>query len=135
MKLHSHFHSVYDINLHLVLVTKYRRKCITKEMHQELKSIIDRLMNDKDLILVEYGGEEDHIHVLFSTHLNINLSRFINTIKTVSSRLIRKKHPDHLSKFYWKPYFWSRSYCVVSSGGAPIETIKKYIQKQDKYKT
>jgi len=104
-------------------------------MHQDLKEIIDRLMKDKDLVLVEYGGEQDHIHILFSTHLNINLSRFVNTIKTVSSRLIRKKYPEHLSKFYWKPYFWSRSYCVVSSGGAPIEVIKEYIQKQGKYKT
>jgi putative transposase len=58
------------------------------------------------------------------------LSTFINNLKTVTSRLIRKKYKDYLSKYYWKPVFWSRSYCIITTGGASIETIRKYIQSQ-----
>ena len=60
----------------------------------------------------------------------IQLSKLVNSLKTVSSRLIKKKFNEHLKKYYWKSAFWSRSYCIVSTGGASIQTIKKYIESQ-----
>ena len=70
--------------------------------------------------------------VLFETSPQIQLSKLLNTLKTVASRLIKKKYEDHLKKYYWKSAFWSRSYCIVSTGGASIETIKEYIESQGK---
>jgi len=57
-------------------------------------------------------------------------SVFVNNIKTVSSRLIRKEFAEHLKKIYWKPVFWSRSYCILSCGGAPLSVLKQYIEQQ-----
>jgi len=63
---------------------------------------------------------------------SLELSKYINSIKTVTSRLIRKEYKAHLAPYYWKPYFWSRAYCLVTTGSAPLEVVKKYIQDQDK---
>ena len=77
------------------------------------------------------NGEEDHIHVLFEAPPQVELAKLINNIKTVSSRRIRKEFESHVNKFYWKPYFWSNSYLILTTGGATIDVIKKYIQDQD----
>jgi putative transposase len=82
--------------------------------------------------LLEFGGEADHVHLLFSAYPNLDLSKFINNLKTVSSRMIRKNFPEHLKGFYYKPVLWTRAYCLLSTGGATIEIIEKYIQNQGK---
>jgi len=84
--------------------------------------------------LVEFGGESDHIHIMLVMHPNIMPSKLVNNLKTVSSRLMRKEFSEHLAKFYWKPVMWSRAYCLISTGGAPIEALKQYIQNQDQPK-
>jgi len=79
---------------------------------------------------IEFAGEEDHIHLLLDMHPNIRPSRFINSLKTVSSRLIRKAFSSHLEKYYGKPVLLTRAYCLITAGGAPIDILKQYIQKQ-----
>ena len=128
--INSNRHSVYSLKYHLVVITKYRHKCITSNMLEELEKIFTRLLNDKDCKVLEFGGEKDHIHVLFETPPHIQLSKLINTLKTVSSRLIKKDYEEHLKDYYWESAFWSRSYLIISTGGATIETSKKYIQNQ-----
>ncbi|SDJ22555.1 putative transposase, partial [Alteribacillus bidgolensis] len=76
------------------------------------------------------NGEADHVHILFDAPPQINLANTINSYKTVTSRYIRKEFAKELSQYFWKPYFWSRSYMVLSTGGTTIETIKKYIEEQ-----
>jgi putative transposase len=83
---------------------------------------------------MEFNGESDHIHLLLNAHPALDLSKLINSMKTVSSRLIRKEFATHLKKYYWKPVFWTRAYCLLTCGGAPLEIIKQYIEKQDKPK-
>lgn len=131
-QLKSHYHCVYKLTFHLVLVTKYRRKCFTGEMLARLKEIIIDLCDKWEVDLIEFNGEEDHVHLLIDMHPNIMPSKFVNNLKTVTSRLIRKEYADHLSKFYWKPVLWTRAYCLLTTGGATIDTIKQYIQNQEK---
>lgn len=132
MKLHSHSHCVYNLQYHLVLVTKYRKKCLKKEVLEYANSICNRICKKWDIELIEFGGELDHIHILFSAYPNIDLSKFINNLKTVMSRMIRKNHQEHMKQFYWKPVLWTRAYCLLTTGGATIEIVKKYIQNQGK---
>ena len=125
-------HSCYSLKYHLVVVTKYRNKVINKPILEELINIAKNIFeNNWNCTILQINGEPDHIHILFEAPPQVQLSKLINNFKTVSSRLIRKHYTEYLSKFYWKPYFWSNSYLVLSSGGAPIEIIKKYIQEQD----
>ena len=131
MKLRSHSHCVYKLTYHLVLVTKYRHKCITKEILGFLKKNIEDNLNKNDIELLEFNGESDHIHLLIEAHPSMELSKVINNIKTVSSRMVRKEFKSYLEKFYWKPYFWKRGYCIITTGGATLDIIRKYIEEQE----
>ena len=126
----SNRHSIYNLKYHLVVITKYRHKCITQEILGDLKSIFKRILEGKKGELIEFNGEGDHVHLLFEVPPQVELAKLINTLKTVSSRLIRKEHSEYLRTYYWKPVFWSRSYCILTTGGATIEVIEKYIQSQ-----
>lgn len=125
------YHCTYALHYHLVVVTKYRRKCITDPMLHQIEEIARQRCEGWGGELLELNGEADHVHLLVSLPPTVELSKFVNNLKTTSSRLLRRDFKDHLAKFYYKPVFWSRSYCVVSCGGAPLEVIKKYIEGQE----
>lgn len=131
-KLKSHYHCVYKLNYHLVLVSKCRRKCFTGDMLDRLKVIITELCQKWEVELLEFNGEADHVRLLLDLHPNIMPSKFINNLKTVTSRLMRKEFASHLAEFYSKPVLWTRAYCLLTTGGATIETIKQYIEKQER---
>ena len=128
--LKSSHHSVYQIFYHIVLVTKYRRKALNNQILQRLENHFSRICKNAEGELVEFNGEADHVHLLVSLPPKIAPARHVNTMKTISSREIRREFSEYLKKFYWKPVLWSRSYCVVTTGGAPIEVIKQYIENQ-----
>ncbi len=100
-------------------------------MLSRLEEICHELCLKWEIELDEFGGEADHVHLLLNMHPNIMPSKFINNLKTVSSRLMRKEFAAHLSKFYWKPVLWTRAYCLISAGGAPLSILKEYIEKQE----
>ncbi len=129
--LHSYRHCVYKINLHIVFVTKYRRKVINSDILKRLEDIFSKLCQNQKSELLEFGGESDHVHLLIDFSPDIAPSRLVNTLKTISSRMIRKEFAEHINKFYWKSVFWTGAYCVISAGGAPLEVLKTYIQNQD----
>lgn len=112
------------------MVTKYRRKCITAPMLARLKDILTATTAKWGGELIECNGEADHVHLLISVRPDIKLSTFINNLKTVSSRLIRKEFGGELSRWYHKPVFWNRSYCLISCGGAPLSVLRQYIEQQ-----
>ena len=125
-------HSCYKLTYHLVVVTKYRNKVINKELGDRLNEIVLDIMrsNFKSEVL-EFNYESDHIHILFEAPPQIQISKIVNSLKTVTSRRLRKEFEEHILKFYWKPYFWSDSYLILTTGGATLEVIKKYIESQD----
>lgn len=128
----SNRHAIFKLNYHLVVATKYRNSCITTDMMNRLKEIAENLFTQWQCEIIEMNGEADHIHILFDAPPQVQLSKLINNFKTVSSRYIRKEFAEHLSKYYWKPFFWSRSYMLFTTGGAPLEVVKKYIESQGK---
>lgn len=133
MTMKSHFHCVYNLKYHLVLVSKYRRKCFTQPILKRLEEHCITQCNHWDINLLEFGGERDHIHLLLDMHPTIQPSKFVNSLKTVTSRYIRKEFSEHLRKYYWKPVLWTRAYCLITAGGAPLSVIKEYIQMQGKW--
>lgn len=101
-------------------------------MLDRLKEIITDLCQKWEVELLEFNGETDHVHLLLDMHPNIMPSKFINNLKTVTSRLMRKESAKHLAYFYWKPVLWTRAYCLLTTGGATIDTIRQYIEKQER---
>lgn len=123
--------SVSDLKVHLVLVTKYRRKAFTAEMLLRLDTIFAELLEKWDCKIIEFNGEEEHVHLLFQYHPDIELSKLVNNLKSVSSRKLRQEYTKHLESFYCKDAFWSGSYFVASCGGVTVSTLRKYIEAQE----
>lgn len=122
-------HCVFQLHAHLVFVTKYRKHVFTKEILQAMEKIFVKICDGFDVELVEFNGEEDHVHLLVNYPPNVSLSKLVNSLKGVSSRLLRLQHPE-LERLYWKNVLWSPSYFAASCGGAPIAIIKQYIEQQ-----
>ena len=129
MELRGNNHSVFSIHFHLILVVKYRKKVIDERISERLKEIFEYIQDNYNIVLEEWNHDIDHVHVLFRSEPNSNISKFINAYKSASSRLIKKEYPSIKSRLY-KEAFWSQSFCLISVGGANIETIKKYIESQ-----
>lgn len=129
MDLDKNQHSVYSLNYHLVMVVKYRRKVINNEISDYLKAVFERIAQSYGITLIEWNHDKDHVHVLFKAEPSTNLTKFINAYKSASSRLVKKTYPQ-IRKYLWKEAFWSKSYCLISTGGATIEVIRKYIENQ-----
>ena len=129
-KLRILYHCIYSENYHLVLITMHRRKCISPEMLVRLKKISTRIISTWEGELLEFNGESDHVHLLLSIPPKVAPSALVNNLKTVTARLIRKEFAGALAKVYDKPVFWSRSYCIITCGGAPLSILKQYIEQQ-----
>ncbi len=122
-------HCVFALHVHLVFVTKYRKRVFTQKTILTLKEIFHSVCMQFEAELVEFDGESDHVHLLINYPPKITISKLVNALKGVSSRLLRKAHPEIASK-YWKGVLWSPSYLAASCGGAPISIIKQYIENQ-----
>lgn len=129
MKLDNNNHSVFLMYYHLVFVVKYRRKVIDDTVSDRLKEIFEYIAPNYNIALQEWNHDIDHIHILFKGQPNSELSKFINSYKSASSRLIKKEYPQIRQKL-WKEAFWSKSFCLLTTGGAPIEVIRQYIETQ-----
>jgi putative transposase len=122
-------HCVFNMHAHLVFVTKYRKKIFNAAAINILNSIFADVCTKFDAVLVEMDGENDHVHLLIEYPPKLAVSTLVNSLKGVSSRLLRKHLPG-LAKHYWKGVLWSPSYFAASCGGAPINIVKQYIQHQ-----
>lgn len=131
MELDTNNHSVFLLYYHLILVVKYRRKVFSDQMSQYAKNIFIRISSSYNITLEEWNHDNDHVHVMVRAHPNTEISKFINAYKSASSRLIKKDFPEVRRKL-WKEMFWSRSYYLLTTGGAPIEIIRKYIESQNR---
>jgi putative transposase len=123
-------HVVYTLQVHLVFIPKYRRGVITERVFRILKTAWEHVCSDFGCELLETGWESDHVHLLVSYPPKVALSRLVNSLKGVSARRLRAEKLPEVSKKLWGEHFWSPSYCAVSCGGAPLETVKRYVQKQ-----
>ena len=123
-------HCVFAMHVHLVFVTKYRRGVFSKEILEDLHEIFASVCHDFEATLVEFDGEDDHVHLLVHYPPKVSVSALVNSLKGVSSRLIRKKKYPQIQKKLWGGSLWSPSYFAGSCGGAPIAVIRQYIEQQ-----
>ena len=110
-------------------MAKYRRKVFDGNAIDRMRRMFSKVCEDMEASLVEMDGEDNHVHLLVEYPPKLAVSVLVNSLKGVSSRLLRKERPD-LQKRYWKNVLWSPSYFASSCGGAPIGIIKQYIEQQ-----
>jgi putative transposase len=127
-------HAVFKIQFHIIFVTKYRKSVINQAILTKLQEVFSRVCEKRKCELLEFNGEENHVHLLVDVHPDNNTSQLISSLKSASSRIIRKEFEEYLKQYYWKkedPSFWTDAYCVISAGGAPLEIVKEYIKSQE----
>ncbi len=133
-QLRKGVHAIFKIQFHIIFVTKYRKNVINKAILDKLQEVFSRVCEKRKCELLEFNGEENHVHLLVDAHPDNNISQMVSSLKSASSRIIRKEFEEYLKQFYWKkedPSFWTDAYCIISSGGAPLNIIREYIQSQE----
>lgn len=128
-EIYKNRHSAYNLHVHLVFITKYRKKVLADNHRQYFKEVVAEICKDFGAELKECNGEGDHVQMLIQYPPTVQLSKMVNNLKSVTSRRMRANFID-LRAAYNKPVLWSRSYFAGSCGGAPLEIIKQYIQNQ-----
>ena len=122
---------VFLMHVHLVFVTKYRRQVFTRQILDELRLIFTDICTHFEASLIEFEGECDHVHLLVEYPPKIAVSKLVNSLKGVSSRLIRKKGYPSIQHALWGDSLWSPSYFAGACEGAPLAVIRQYIEQQE----
>lgn len=122
-------HSVSALTAHLVCVTKYRRKVLDASALAWLQTHAAQLFAKMDCVLLACDGQADHLHLLIEHPPKLSVSALVNAFKGTSSRGLRKARPDIAAR-YRDGVLWSPSYFAASTGGAPLEKVKQYVQHQ-----
>ena len=124
-------HVVYAMHVHLVFVTKYRRKVFSSEYLDFLEDVFRKVCADFEAELVEFNGEDDHVHLLVHYPPKVAVSKLVNSLKGVSSRRLAQQY-GRLPRYFWSGVLWSSSYFAGSVGGAPISVLRQYIEHQQR---
>ena len=133
MEYDNNNHSVFKLYYHLIMSVKYRRKVLDDDICEYAEKKFIQISKKYNITLETFNHDLDHIHVLFRAHPNSEISKFINAYKSSTSRMIKKEFP-YVRKKLWKSMFWTKSYCLLTSGGVTVEKIREYIETQGEKK-
>jgi len=123
-------HSIYNLQFHYVACVKYRRKVLTETVAARLKEINLSVAAEVGVTIIEQETDCDHIHILFAAKPQIQLSKFINSLKSVSARMLFREFPE-LKEQLWGGAFWSPSYFLASTGQVTLDVLKRYVENQN----
>ena len=130
--LNKKSHKCYKLMYHLIIVVKYRKNVFTQNnIISDLKQKIIDISTDFDISILDQGIDSDHVHMLFETNPNTNITKYINILKGHTSRFIRKKYKDFLSNKLWGDSFWSNSYYLATTGNVNLTNLITYMEKQE----
>ena len=124
-------HVVYNLHVHLVFVAKYRGQVFTQQILDDMQTIFENVCSKFEAKLVEFNGESDHVHLLIIYPPKVAVSSLVNSLKGVSSRLLRKKEYPTIKEQLWGNTLWSPSYFAGSCGGDSMDIIRQYIEQQN----
>ncbi len=124
-------HAVYDIKLHLVWITKYRKPVLHGDVAIRLRELIREICKSLDVEIIKGHVSKDHLHILVSCPPNLAVSKLMQSLKGKTSRKLLSEYRS-LSREFWGRHLWARGYFVASSGNVTDEVIAQYIEMQDK---
>lgn len=129
MKINKSAHSTHTLNYHLIWCVKYRKSLLTTEIGDRLKEICHEIAKEKNAIIEAIETDVNHCHVMLNLKPTHSLPNLVQLFKGRSSRLLFQEFP-HLKNRLWGGHLWSPSYFVTTAGGAPLETLKRYVENQ-----
>lgn len=123
-------HTIYDIKLHLVWVTKYRYQVLRGDVAVRARDLVRQVCMARDIKILKGHVGRDHVHLLVSIPPVLSASHVMQYIKGKSSRQLQQEFPE-LRRRYWGQHLWARGYFCASSGTVTDDMIRKYIEDQD----
>ena len=128
IKYKSNLNVVYSCKYHVIWCPKYRRSVLVKGVDVRLKEIIQNVATECKSEILELEVMPDHVHLLVEVDPQFGIHRLIKLMKGKSSKLIREEFKWIKSRL---PTLWTNSYFVSTIGGAPLEVVKQYIERQE----
>ena len=128
-KLDKGCHSVYAIQYHFVQCIKYRKKVLSENITDLLKTKIYEISDTFDVNVLNIESDKDHFHMIFKATPKLDIPKYINAIKTISSREIQRNFPE-VKQQLWNGAFWSRSYFLATTGQVTLDVLKRYVENQ-----
>lgn len=128
--MYRSMHSVYLLQYHIVIVTKYRNPVLQGDVKENVYKTIRDTLDMFGCTLKEMNGEADHVHLLIETPPDIKLNTLIQTLKIRSARFARRDYPEEVAKFYWKNYFWNNGYFISTVSENTLSNVETYIKNQ-----
>ncbi|MBN1134479.1 MAG: IS200/IS605 family transposase [Methanosarcinaceae archaeon] len=123
-------HSVYSLQYHFVQCVKYRRHILVNPLVIDLlKQTIHNISENFDVEVLNIECDKDHFHMIFKSKPTLDIPKYINAVKTISSREIRRKFPE-VKQLLWKDAFWSRLYFLATTGQVTLDILKRYVDNQ-----
>lgn len=122
-------HSVFEIHLHFVWITKYRRKVLTGEVAHRVRDMIRQICGDMDVTIMKGHVSQDHVHLFVSIPPQVAISRLVQKLKGKTAYKLLGEFP-HLRKKFWGRHIWARGYFCCSSGNVTDAMVKEYIENQ-----
>jgi putative transposase len=123
-------HCLYDIKVHLVWITKYRKPVLCGEEAQRLRDMIRKICADLEVDILAGNVRRDHVHLLVSYPPQLCISKLVQKLKGVTSRKLLQES-GRFRKEFWGRHLWARGYFAVSTGNVTDDIIAQYIQNQD----
>lgn len=125
-------HSVYVLQYHFVQCVKYRKNALENEkVIDMLKQQVKNVSDSYGVVVLNIEADKDHFHMVFKGHPKLELTRYINAVKTITSREIQRKYPE-VKSLLWEGKFWSPSYFLATTGQVTLDQLKKYVENQGK---
>jgi len=120
----------YRIYLHLVFVTHGRKRILDPALKYFFRTVFEQLLAQWNCTLLAYDARQSNVRLWISIHPALNISTLVNNLKTVSSRMVRKRFPEVISRHFKGPQFWQRSYYICSIPGFSQAARTKFILAQ-----
>jgi putative transposase len=121
-------HTVFEIHLHLVWTTKYRKGVLKGIVGERVRELIRQICRDEDVQIMSGHVAKDHVHLFVSIAPQVTISRLVQRLKGKSSYMVMAEF-EHIRKQFWGRHFWARGYFCVSSGNVSDDVVKEYIEK------
>jgi putative transposase len=122
-------HSVFEIHLHLVWTTKYRKPIMRGEVGLRVREVVRQICREEETEILKGHVSADHVHLFVSIPPQVTISRLVQRLKGKSSHTLLAEFA-HLRKQFWGRHMWARGYFCCSSGNVTDEAIVAYIENQ-----
>lgn len=131
-KLDKGAHSVYALQYHFIQVVKYRKKVFRDEgIVNFLKQKVREISESFDVEIIDLECDNDHFHMIFKAKPTLDIPKYINALKTISSRELQRNFPN-IKKQLRKGTLWSPSYFLATTGQVTLDVLKRYVENQGK---